>query len=95
MLVAGVSAVATALIVVVAINVLSAEHKTEQPLSSLYGVDDPGFARAAGVLFGPPLVPGNDVRPLYNGRQIFAAMLEDIRHAQKERHLRNLYLLVR
>ena len=81
--VAGVSAVVTALTVVVAINVASGEHKTDQPLSSLYGVDDPGFARAASVLFGPPLVPGNEVTPLYNGRQIFAAMLEGIRHAQK------------
>ena len=74
---------ATALTVVVGLNVLSAEHKTEQPLSSLYGVEDPGFVRAASVLFGPPLVPGNEVTPLYNGRQIFAAMLEEIRHAKK------------
>jgi len=81
--VAGVSAVATTLIVIVALNVLPGEHKTEQPLSSLYGVDDPGFGRAVSVLFGPPLVPGNDVTPLYNGRQIFSAMLEEIRHAQK------------
>ena len=78
-----VTAVATALAVVVAINVLSAEHQTEREISSLFGVDDPEFARAASVLFGSPLVAGNEVTPLYNGRQIFSAMLDEIRRAQK------------
>ena len=78
-----VTALATALVVVVAINVLSAEHQTERELSSLAAVGDPEFARAAGVLFGSPLVAGNEVTPLYNGRQIFSAMLDEIRQAQK------------
>ena len=60
-----------------------ASTRPNEPLSSLYGVDDPEFAGAASVLFGPPLVPGNEVTPLYNGRQIFGAMLEEIRRAQK------------
>jgi cardiolipin synthase len=71
------------LTVVVAINVLSAEHRTERELSSLFAVDDPEFSRAASVLFGAPLVAGNEVTPLYNGSQIFPAMLDGIRHAQK------------
>jgi cardiolipin synthase len=78
-----VTAVATALAVVVAINVLSAEHESEREISSLFGVDDPEFARAASVLFGSPLVAGNEVTPLYNGRQIFSAMLDEIRRAQR------------
>lgn len=78
-----VTAVVTALTVVIAINLLSGEHKPERELSSLFGVDDPEFSRAASVLFGSPLVPGNDVTPLYNGHQIFAAMLDEIRQAQK------------
>jgi len=77
------TAVVTALTVVVAINLLSGEHKTEREISSLVGVEDPEFSRAANVLFGSPLVAGNQVTPLYNGRQIFGAMLEDIRRAQK------------
>ena len=77
-----VTAVATALAVVVAINVLSAEHESEREISSLFGVDDPRFARAASVLFGSPLVAENEVTPLYNGRQIFSAMLDEIRRAQ-------------
>lgn len=81
--VVAVTAVATALIVIVSINVLSGEHKTERDISSLFGVDDPAFSRAASVLFGAPLVGGNEVTPLYNGRQIFPAMLKAIRQAQK------------
>ena len=78
-----VTAVVTALTVVIAINLLSGEHNPERELSSLFGVEDPEFSRAASVLFGSPLVPGNDVTPLYNGRQIFAAMLDEIRQAQR------------
>jgi len=78
-----VTAVVTALIVIVAINVLSGEHKTERELSFRFGVADPEFSRAASVLFGSPLLSGNEVTPLYNGSQIFSAMLEGIRRAQK------------
>ncbi len=78
-----VTALVTALIVIVAINLLSGERKTEHEISSLFGVGDPEFARAASVLFGSPLVPGNEVTPLYNGHQIFSAMLDEIRQARK------------
>jgi cardiolipin synthase len=81
--IAAISSVSTALIVFVAINALSGEHKIEKPISSVFGVGDAEFARTMGALFGPPLVEGNDVTPLYNGHQIFQAMLEDIRKAQK------------
>ena len=73
----------TASIGVVVVNVGSGEAGAQRPIPSLYAVDDPQFSRAANALFGPPLVDGNDVVPLYNGRQIFAAMLADIRQAQK------------
>jgi cardiolipin synthase len=78
-----VTAVVTALIVVVTINLLSGERKTEREISSLFGVEAPEFSRAASVLFGAPLVAGNEVRPLYNGRQIFGAMLEEIGRARR------------
>ncbi|HSY38669.1 MAG TPA: phospholipase D-like domain-containing protein [Polyangia bacterium] len=78
-----VTAVVTALTSIVAINLLSGEHKTEREISSLSAVDDPEFSRAASVLFGSPLVAGNEVTPLYNGRQIFGAMLDEIRQAKK------------
>jgi cardiolipin synthase A/B len=82
-LVALVSSVVTGLVVFIAINLLSGEHKVDRPVTSLYGVNDPEFSRAMSELFGPSLVGGNQVTPLYNGTHIFAAMLEDIRHAQQ------------
>jgi cardiolipin synthase len=78
-----VTALVTALTVIVTINLLSGEHKTEREISSLFGVEAPEFSRAASVLFGAPLVAGNEVTPLYNGRQIFGAMLDDIRRARR------------
>ena len=82
-LVAVISAVVTALIGFVAINVLSGEHKIDKPISTAVAVEDPEFARVMSAMFGPMLVAGNAVTPLYNGRQIFASMLEAIRRAQK------------
>jgi cardiolipin synthase A/B len=81
--IAVISSLSTALVVFVAINALSGEHKVEKPISSVFGVEDAEFSRTMGALFGPPLVEGNDVTPLYNGHQIFQAMLADIRKAQK------------
>ena len=82
-LIAAISSVATALAVIVAVNLTSGEHKLGQPIVSSFGVADPQFARAMSALFGPALVGGNHVTPLYNGDQIFEAMLEDIRRARK------------
>jgi len=82
-LVAAVSAVITASVGIVAVNVLPGEHKLDRPIASLFAVGDPEFPRAMSALFGPALTPGNHVTPLYNGRQIFEAMLADIRRAEK------------
>jgi cardiolipin synthase A/B len=81
--VAGLASLATAFAVIVAVNVTSGEHKISKLVSAPFGVGDPQFARSMSALFGPPLIPGNHVTPLYNGTQIFEAMLEDIRHAKK------------
>jgi cardiolipin synthase len=81
--IAGAASLATALAVVIAVNVTSGEHKISKLVSSPFGVGDPQFARAMSALFGPPLVAGNHVTPLYNGAQIFEAMLDSIRHAQR------------
>jgi cardiolipin synthase A/B len=78
-----IASVVTAFVVVIAVNVTSGEHKTSKRVSPPFDVADPQFARSMGTLFGPPLVAGNHITPLYNGRQIFAAMLEDIHRAKK------------
>lgn len=48
-----------------------------------YSVDDPQFLRSMGQLMGPGLVASNQITSLVNGDQIFPAMLEAIRGAQK------------
>ena len=52
-------------------------------ISSKYTVRDPQFTRTVGTLLGPPLVDGNRVETLVNGKQIFPAMLDGIRSAKK------------
>src|SRR5258706_4479981 len=52
-------------------------------INAKYSVSDPQFAQTIGNLLGPALVPGNTVRTLRNGDEIFPAMLEAIRWAQK------------
>ena len=82
-LTAVISSVTTALAVIIVVNLTSGEHKIGRPIVSSFGVADPQFARAVSALFGPALVAGNHVTPLYNGSHIFEAMLEDIRRARK------------
>jgi cardiolipin synthase len=62
---------------------VSAEkHLTELP-DHLYGTHDDQFLRTMDVLGGPPLVRGNRIGALQNGDEIFPAMLEAIRGAQR------------
>jgi cardiolipin synthase len=81
--IAALTSVITAFVVTIAVSVTSGAHKTSKRISSPFGVADPQFARSMTSMFGPPLVGGNRVTSLYNGHQIFEAMLEDIRHATK------------
>ena len=48
----------------------------------LYGLQEADFRRVMGVLLGPAILPGNEVRPLVNGDRIFPAMLAAIREAR-------------
>jgi cardiolipin synthase len=66
-----------------ALNFMPSEKKIETQLTRQYAIADPQFRRSMGVLLGPPIVEGNKVEVLLNGDQIFPAMLEAIRHAQK------------
>lgn len=63
-------------------NFLSNEKHIRRKLPSVYGTSDPQFVRSLSGLLGPPLTPGNDIRILVNGVQIFPAMLEAIRAAR-------------
>jgi cardiolipin synthase A/B len=71
------------LVAVVVANLSSSSKKVERKIEHLYGVRDPQFVRSMGSLLGPPIVPGNRVKALCNGDEIFPAMLDAIRGAAK------------
>jgi len=58
-------------------------HATTYEIESSYSISEPQFARTMGSLLGPPIIDGNAVTTLQNGDEIFPAMLEAIRSAQK------------
>jgi len=74
---------AGALIVLVVANLSSSAKKIEHQIEHLYQAGDPQFVRSMGSLLGPGIVPGNEVRALCNGDEIFPAMLDAIRGATR------------
>src|SRR5215203_3355462 len=74
---------ATILVFIVLRNLTTGEGKITHEIEPLYGVEEPPFRRALGHLLGPAIVPGNRVTPLFNGNEIFPAMLEAIRGARQ------------
>ena len=73
-----VTIVLTLLAGVLALNFATPEKKLERKLAHRYVLSDPQFRREMGVLLGPAIVPGNQVRDLQNGAEIFPAMLAAI-----------------
>ncbi len=74
---------ATAVVTVVVLNLVTGEKKIERPIEPLYGVSDDQFRRSMGSLLGPTMQDGNHVDALQNGDEIFPAMLAAIRSATK------------
>ncbi|UVW28492.1 cardiolipin synthase [Massilia sp. H6] len=68
---------------VLALNFMPSEKQIEARLTHQYETNDPQFRRSLGVLLGPPILDGNKVDALLNGDEIFPAMLEAIRSAEK------------
>lgn len=77
------TALATVLLVVIAMNFATPEKKLENRVGHRYGTTDAQFLREMGVMLGPSIVPGNKVTVLEDGDQIFPAMLDAIRGAQR------------
>ncbi|HEX6644369.1 MAG TPA: cardiolipin synthase [Gemmatimonadales bacterium] len=75
--------VLTAAAVLLALNLSGGRNRIEHEIPTLYGIDDPQFVRTMGVLLGPAIVGGNRVTALQNGDEIFPAMLEAIRSAER------------
>lgn len=74
--------IVSALILLLLVNMATAEKRLERRPQHLYGSTDPDFRRALGILLGPPIIPGNDVETLINGDRIFPAMLKAIDSAK-------------
>jgi cardiolipin synthase len=77
------SALLTALIAVVALNLKGPARRIEQNVAHHATIDSPLFVRELGALLGPPIVGGNRIENLENGDQIFPAMLAAIKGAQR------------
>jgi cardiolipin synthase len=77
-----VTIVITAFVVVISMNFHRPEKSVRHPVDHCHAIDDPQFELEMDVMLGPALLPGNDIRPLQNGEEIFPAMLEAIRGAR-------------
>jgi cardiolipin synthase len=82
-LAAATAAAVTLLIVLLTRNLSSGETKIDHEVESPWGIDSPQFERVLGNLLGPPILGGNRIEGLQNGDQIFPAMLDAIRGAER------------
>ena len=73
----------TIVAVVIAMNFATPKKKIERRLQHLHAIADPQFRREMGVMLGPGIMPGNRVTALNNGDEIFPAMLDAIRGAER------------
>jgi cardiolipin synthase len=78
-----VTAIITLVAGLIALNFVPKEKKIETQLVHQYSASDPQFRRSLSVLLGPPIIEGNKIALLLNGDEIFPAMLDAIRGAQK------------
>ena len=79
----GAAALGGAATLFIARNFFPTEKRVRHRITAEYAVGDGVFSRMMGNLLGPPLLPGNRVTPLENGDEIFPAMLEGIRSAER------------
>ncbi|HLL91272.1 MAG TPA: phospholipase D-like domain-containing protein [Tepidisphaeraceae bacterium] len=82
LLAAGAGAAAALFATAVARQFKTPNKSIRRPLHPVYAVTEEQFVRTMGGLLRPPVVRGNRVTTLYNGEQIFPAMLEAVRSAE-------------
>ncbi len=75
--------VATGLLWLFLVNVSVGEKKITEPLRPDFSVGDDQFVRVMGGLLGPGIIQGNKVKALFNGDEIFPAMLDAIANAKQ------------
>jgi len=64
-------------------NLSLGNKEIDKPLQRLYAVDSQQFQWVMGAALTPAMVGGNEVQALVNGNEIFPAMLDAIRSAQR------------
>jgi cardiolipin synthase len=72
----------TSVCTVLILNLQAGEKQIQYQLTHAFAVDSPEFPRTMARLLGPDLLPGNRVKALQNGDEIFPAMLAAIRGAK-------------
>jgi cardiolipin synthase len=76
-------ALGTALLALLWANLATGKADVERDIAHEYGVRDPRFARAMGMLLEPAILEGNRVETLLDGDEIFPAMLAAIGGARR------------
>ena len=82
-LIAAGASIVTIFATLLLLNLRGGEKTVEKEVARLYDAEDPQFGRVMSVLLGPAIIGGNQFKELLNGDEIFPAMLEAIRGAQK------------
>ncbi len=85
----GVAALGGLATLFVARNFFPAEKKVRSRIDADYHPGDDAFLRTMGNVLGPPLLEGNKCTLLQNGDEIFPAMLEGIRSAERTINFEN------
>lgn len=78
-----IAVLATALALLVSVNLIGPEKRLRQLPPHAYSVTDRQFRREMAVALGPTILDGNRVEALQNGDEIFPAMLQAIAAAQR------------
>ncbi len=78
-----ITVVVTCCATILFLNVRAGEKQIRYHVEHRFAVEDSQFLRSMGQLLGPAILVGNEVKALHNGDQIFPAMLDAIRAAQK------------
>ena len=64
-------------------NATPKKKRVTEPIQTAYNVTDPEFKRISGIIAGRQWVDGNSIEVLQRGQDVFGAMLDDIRNAEK------------
>ena len=77
------SVLGTLILVILVLNFRTPEKEPQHRIARHFNLVAPQFRREMSVLLGPAIVAGNRIQALQNGDEIFPAMLEAIRGAQR------------